>query len=322
MSAPETKDTPPAAEATPQPAEAKPVPPLPAGETSEEAPAKSSPNSPGRRLSVLISKARKSVTTAAERLASPDKEHPPKKASGDSASKVDEVPKAEEEAPKAEASATATADKPAEEPAAAAEKTEKRKSRLLFDNFFHRKSPAKEDEKPADEAHAEAAQAKEAPAPATATAEPSAESAAPVPPPKDTPKEQHPNVIDQIKRNAIVNKFFGHKKTEKNGEAEATAATTEAKPDDAPQPQESTSAEKKPATTQLGRRLTKLLHSVSTKRGKKSGSSTSSSSSASSKHKDETPEAPKAEAAAPAVQDQQIHPAAASTTTPTVQATA
>ncbi|KAI7856613.1 hypothetical protein BDC45DRAFT_503159 [Circinella umbellata] len=294
-------------------AESKPVPPLPEN-SGEEAPSPSpskSNNTPGRRLSVLIGKAKKSITTATEKLTTPDTTHSPTKTS-DNTNK--------EATTTEEPSTTATSTTPApvaepEEPSVqnnkeeASDKSEKRKSLFFLDNIFNRsKSPtAKEEEtKPADE-----------PPVPEASGERSTEDVAPVPPPKDAPKDVHKDtVIDQLKRRATeVNHFFNKKRAEASAPTTETAtATAETKPNDAAETTEQaqgSSTEKKPAT-QLGRRLTKLLNSFPANKKKADDTAPTEPS----KKEETKTDAP------PLVQDEPIHPAAASTTTPTVQATA
>lgn len=95
----------------------------------------------------------------------------------------------------------------------------------------------------------------------------------------------------------------------------------EAKPDDAPL--EDAAAEKKPGSP-LGRRLTQILRSLPSKKGKTKKPSSSSTSSSSPSPAPEEP------AREDETQEQQIHPAAATTATanntastaPIVQATA
>ncbi|KAG2225178.1 hypothetical protein INT45_009507 [Circinella minor] len=299
-------------------AESKPVPPLPEN-PGEEAPSPSpskSNNTPGRRLSVLIGKAKKSITTATEKLTTPDTTHSPTKTSDNTNKKATT---STEEPPSTAATSTtpAPAAEPEEQPVQnnkeeTHDKSEKRKSLFFLDNIFNRsKSPtAKEEEtKPADE-----------PPVPEASGERSTEDVAPVPPPKDAPKDVHKDtVIDQLKRRATeVNHFFNKKRAEASAPTtETTAATTETTPNDAPAAVETTeqtqgsSTEKKPAT-QLGRRLTKLLSSFPANK-KKADDTAPTETFKKEETKTDVP---------PLVQDEPIHPAAASTTTPTVQATA
>ena len=118
------------------PAESKPVPPLPEN-SGEETPAPSpskSHNTPGRRLSVLIGKARKSITTATEKLTTPDTTHSPTKTS-------DNTDKEAVTSQEAATTATTTTPAPAAEPEEQTEsndKSEKRKSLFFLDNIFNR----------------------------------------------------------------------------------------------------------------------------------------------------------------------------------------
>lgn len=102
----------------------KPVPPLPVEDSSPSAdptPALNKTPGPTRRLSLFINKTKKSIANAAERLSSPDSEHP-KKPSESVPDQVESPPPVAEPNPE-EASPT--------------DKTEKRRSRL-FENLFVR----------------------------------------------------------------------------------------------------------------------------------------------------------------------------------------
>ncbi|KAI7877163.1 hypothetical protein K492DRAFT_171985 [Lichtheimia hyalospora FSU 10163] len=247
----------------------KPVPQLPEESTAEGTKPSPSTSSPvTRRLSVLVNKAKKSISQAADKVSSPtDATHAK---SSEPATTTDNAGSPDEPAAVANPTTEATSDG-----------TEKRRSRLVenFENFFHRsKSPAQEQgqhEQPSEE-HATSPAAVEDTSAAAATATPSS-------PTKDS-------MVDQMKRNPLINRFFTKKEettaTTTTDAAEASAA--EPKPDEEPKAANTGAAP-------LGRRLTQILRSLP--KGKKK-TTTSSGSSSSSTHQDETPAAQSHPAAA------------------------
>ncbi|KAG0164030.1 hypothetical protein DFQ28_010936 [Apophysomyces sp. BC1034] len=325
--------------------------------TEQPKPTPSRSATTAKRLSVLLNKAKKSFSNAAEKVTSEDHHSKdktpaiPAETEEPAEIPVSEVtPAAEQPVATATTTTTEHAAAAAAAPAVETEKSEKRKSKFLNGIFSRSKSPAKETESKPEETGPATAAAETEPVAAEVTEEnPTATTETTSPTAEHTEtsatgthKEQ-PNVIDQIKRHSFVNKLFGKKKEAEKHVSEEHP-TTEAAEESAPAPESTPVAEPKsdePAavpqeepvkptsrpSSPLGRRLTHMFkRNKKEKKDKQEGSASSAEEphAASAEATDAAAPVPPAKDEQPSTTEETVDvPAAApATASPAVQATA